>query len=107
MDEVQSLGLGVVRLEIGIGDRPGWGDAAVMLDLLEVALAKTQQDAGVDLSVAADEVLGVRAKRDAVLVIPAFGGDVSLAAEDRLGVPVLELAGQVAAALEQQDPLAR
>ena len=79
----------------------------MVLDLVEVAFAKAQQDAGVDLGVAADEVLGVRAERDAMLVIPALWCHVPLAAEDRLGVPVLELPGQVAAALEQQDPLAR
>ena len=107
VDEVEPLGLGVVGLEIGVGDRPGGGDAAVVLDLLEVALAKAEQDAAVDLGVAADEVLGVRAERDAVLVIPALGGDVPLAAEDLLGVPVLGLAREVAAALEQEDLLAR
>jgi hypothetical protein len=42
VDEVESLGLGVVRLEIGVGNRPGGGDAAVVLDLLEVAFPKAQ-----------------------------------------------------------------
>ena len=42
-----------------------------------------------------------------MLVIPALWCHVPLAAEDLLGVPVLELPRQVAAALEQQDPLAR
>ena len=107
VDEVESLGLGVVRLEVGVGDGPGGGDASVVLDLVEVAFAKAQQDAGVDLGVAADEVLGVRTKGDAMLVIPALWCHVSLLAEDRLGVPVLELPREVAAALEQQDPLAR
>ena len=78
-----------------------------MLDLVEVALAQAEQDPRVDLGVAADEVLGVRAERDAALVVPAFGGDVSLAAEHLLGLPVLGLAREVAAALEQQDLLAR
>jgi len=96
VDEVESLGLGVVRLEIGVGDRPGGGDAAVVLDLVEVAFTKAQQDAGVDLGVAADEVLGVRAKRDAVLVIPALGCHIPLAAEDLLSLPVLALPRKVA-----------
>jgi hypothetical protein len=106
VDEVESLGLGVVRLEIGVGNWPGGGDAAVVLDLLEVAFTKAQQDAGVDLGVAADEVLGVRAKRDAVLVIPALGCHIPLAAEDLFRLPVLELPREVAAALEQEDLLA-
>src|SRR5919198_1846744 len=78
-----------------------------MLDGLEVALAEAEQDRAVDLRVAADEVLRVRPERLAVLVVPALGGDVALAAEDLLGVPVLGLAREVAAALEQQDALAR
>jgi hypothetical protein len=49
---------------------------------------------------------GVRAERDAVLVIPALFCHVPLVAEDGLRVPVLELSREVAAALEQQDPLA-
>jgi hypothetical protein len=53
-----------------------------VLHLLEVALAEAQQGPAVDLGVAADEVLGVRAERDAVLVVPALGGDVSFAPED-------------------------
>src|SRR5262249_3168135 len=65
-----------------------------------------QQHTGVDLGVAADEVLGVRAERDAVLVIPALGGHVPLAAEDLFGLPVLEFPREVAAALEHEDLLA-
>jgi hypothetical protein len=107
MDEVEPLGLGVVGLEVGVADRPRGGDAAVVLDLLEVALAKAEQRSAVDLGAAADEVLGVRSERDAVLVVPALGGDVSLAAEYLFGVPVLALAREVAAALEQEDLLAR
>src|SRR4051794_15031214 len=107
VDEVEPLGLRVVGLEVGIGDGPGGRDAAVVLHLLEVALAEPQQGPAVDLGVAADDVLGVRAERGAVLVVPALVGDVSLAQEDLSGVPVVELAWEVAAALEQQDPLAR
>src|SRR3954453_16691119 len=107
VDEVEPLGLRVVGLEVGVGDGPGGRHAAVVLHLLEVALAEAQQRPAVDLGVAADEVLGVRAERHAVLVVPALAGDVSLAPEDLLGVPVLELTREVAAALEQQDPPAR
>src|SRR3954465_4567509 len=61
----------------------------------------------VDLRVAADEVLGVRTERDPALVIPALGRDVSLTSEHLPGVPVLGLAREVSAALEQEDVLAR
>ena len=83
------------------------GKKVLVLDRLEVALAQAEEDPGVDLGVAADEVLGVRSERDAVLVVPALGGDVSLAAEYLFGVPVLALAREVAAALEREDLLAR
>jgi hypothetical protein len=39
VDDVEALRLGVVRLLVGVGDRPGERVAAVVLDLLEVALA--------------------------------------------------------------------
>jgi hypothetical protein len=77
-----------------------------VLDLVEVALAKAEEHPAIDLGIAADEVLRVRTERDAMLVIPALGGDVSLAAEDLRGVPVLAFARQVTAPLEEQDSLA-
>ena len=55
--EVEPLGLGVVGLEVGVGERPGGRDAAVVADLVEVALAQAEQDRAVELRVAADEVL--------------------------------------------------
>jgi hypothetical protein len=77
----------------------------VVPDIAEVALAEAEEDGAVDLRVAADEVLRVRPEGDAVLVVPALGRDVALLAEDLLRVPVLGLARQVAAALEEQDAL--
>src|SRR3954453_10865314 len=107
MDEVEALGLGVVGLEVGIGDRPRRRHAAVVLDLLEVALAKAEENPAVDLGAAADEVLRVRSERVPMPVVPALRGDVSLASEHLPGVPVLGLARKVSAALEQEDLLAR
>jgi hypothetical protein len=104
--EVELLGLGVVRLELVVGDRPRGRHAAVVADLSEVLLAQPEQDRAVELGVAADEVLLVRRERRAVLVVPLLAGQVSLAEEHLAAVPVLRLARQVAAALEQQDALA-
>src|SRR3954447_10303078 len=105
--EVEPFGLRVVGLELGVRDRPCRRDAAVVIDRFEVTLAKAEERSSVDLRVAADDVVRLGAERSAVLVIPALGGVVSLAAEDLPGVPVLALAREVAAALEQQDALAR
>ena len=71
------------------------------------ALAQAEEDRPVELRVAADVVLGVWPEALTLLVDPLVRGDVALPAEDLLGVPVLRLAREVAAALEQQDPLAR
>src|SRR3954469_15597719 len=107
VNQVEPLGLGVVRLEVGVREGPRGGAAAVMPDLVEVALAQAEEDPAVDLGVATHEVLRVRTERDTVAVVPPLAGDVSLAAEDLPGVPVLALAREVAATLEHQDLLAR
>ena len=77
-----------------------------MAHLAEVAAAHPEQDRPVELRVAAHEVLLVRAERGAVLVDPLLTREVALLDEDLLGVPVLGLARQVAAPLEEQDALA-
>jgi hypothetical protein len=104
--EVQPLGFRVVRLEVRVGERPRRGDAAVVADLLEVALAQPEEDRAVDLRIAADEVLRVRLERRAGRVIPGLAGHVAVAVEDLVRIPVLGLAREVAAALQQQEPLA-
>ena len=60
---VQPLGLGVVRLELVVGDRPGRRDAAVMAQLAEVLAPQPEQRRAVELGVAADVVVGVRMQR--------------------------------------------
>jgi hypothetical protein len=43
VDEIEALGLGVVGLEVGVGNGPRRGSTAVVLDLVEVALAKAEE----------------------------------------------------------------
>jgi len=74
-------------------------------DLAEVPLAEAEEDRAVELRVAADEVLLVGLERLAVLVVPELVGQVPVLPEDLAAVPVLWLPRQVAAALDQQDPL--
>ena len=79
-----------------------------MADLVEVAFPETEQDRAVHLGVAADVVVLLRREhlvRAEVLPLTRVG--VAVIEPHRLGVPVLGLAGQEVAALEQQDPLAR
>jgi hypothetical protein len=75
-------------------------------NLVEVALTQTEENRAVELRVAAHEVLLVGAEGIAVLVDPLLAAEVALLEKHLLGVPVLGLAWQVTAALEQQDALA-
>jgi hypothetical protein len=84
VDEVQPFGLGVVGLEVVVGQRPGGRDARVVADLVEVALAQAEEDRAVELGVAADEVLLVGAEGVAVPVDPLLAAEVALLEEDLL-----------------------
>ena len=57
---VELLGLGVVRLELVVADRPGRRDPAVVLELAEVLLPQPVQRRAVELRGAADEVVDLR-----------------------------------------------
>ena len=104
--QVQVLGLGVVRLEILIADRPRGRDAAVMADLAEVLRPQAEQGRAVELRVSADVVVDLRRELVAVAVQPELRRTVLALHEDRGGVPVVPLARQVVTTFEQQDLLA-
>ena len=69
--------------------------------------AQPVQRGAVELGGAADEVVHLRLERLAVAVVPGVRRDVAVVDEHLVREPVLRLARQPAAALEQQDPLAR
>src|SRR5438034_11413941 len=77
-----------------------------MAQLAEVALAQPEQRGAVELRVAPDVVVRVRVEFLSFLVPPLFLRAVAALEHDGLGVPVLFLAGNVVAALEQPDALA-
>ena len=104
---VEVLSLRVVRLQLVVGDRPGGRDAVVVAKLAEVLLAEPVERGAVELRRTTDEVVDLRLERRAGRVVPGVGGDVAVVDEDVLREPVLRLARQPVAALEQQDPLAR
>jgi hypothetical protein len=52
VDAVEVLGLGVVRLEVGVADRPGRRQAAVVTNLAEVLRPQAEQRRTVELGVA-------------------------------------------------------
>ena len=103
---IEVLRAHVVGLQVGVGDRPGRRQAVVVPELAEVALAQAVERGAVHLGRAADEVVDARLERLAVLVEPGLLGDVAVVDEDVGGAPVLLLARQPPAALEQENVLA-
>ena len=78
-----------------------------MLQLAEVLLAEPVQRRAVELRRAADEVVDTRLEGLAARVVPRVRRDVAVVHEHVLVRPVLGLARQPVAALEQEDALAR
>ena len=76
-------------------------------ELAEVLFAHPVQRRAVELGGAADVVVHLRLEGLAVGVVPGVRRDVAIVDEHVPGGPVLRLARQPVAALEQQDPLAR
>ncbi len=104
---VELLGPGVVRLHVGVGDRPGRRDAAVVAQFAEVLGPQPVQRRAVEFRGPADEVVHLRLECLATAVVPGVRRDVAVVHEDVGGLPVLRFPGQPVAALQQQDPLAR
>ncbi len=103
---VQCFGLGVVRLELVVDDRPGRRDAVLVPQFAEVALAQAEQRQAVDLRVAPYEVVQARVELLALGTVPGFRRLVGAVDEHGLGIPVLAGTRQVVAALEHQDAFA-
>ena len=102
----QGLGLGVPGRHLGIVDRPGRRQPAVIAHAVEVALLHAHQRGAVEGRIAARPVVGVRIERPSVLVDPDVAGIVLVVDEDGLGRPVVRLDRQHGAALEDEDRLA-
>jgi len=102
---VELLRLRVVRLELVVGDRPRRRQPVVVPQLAEVLLAQAIQRRPVQLRGSADEVVDLRLERRAALVEPRVRRHIAVLDEHVLRQPVLRLARQPIAALEQQDAL--
>ncbi|CAG6390601.1 hypothetical protein SCOCK_10070 [Actinacidiphila cocklensis] len=106
VDQIELLGLRVVRLQVLVADRPRRGDPVVVAELPEVLRPQAEQGGAVELGVPADVVVDLRREPLAVLVVPELRGPVLARDEHRGGIPVVPLPRQVVAAFEDQDPLA-
>src|SRR5215831_13165034 len=100
---IHLFGPRVVRFQILIGNRPGRGDAVVMAQLAEILAAQAIQRGAEQLGRAADEVVYLRLKWLSVTVIPGVRRYVAILVEHRGCIPVLRLAPEPVAALEDQD----
>ena len=104
---VELLGLRVVRLHLLVDDGPRRRDPVVVMQLAEVLRAQPVQRRAVELGGAADEVVDLRLEALAVRIQPRVRRDVAAVDEHVAGAPVLRLAPEPVAALEQQDALSR
>ena len=103
---VELLGLRVVRLHLVVADGPGGRDAVVVPKLAEVLRAQPVERRPVHLRGSPDEVVHLRLERLARPVVPGVLRDVAVVDEHVRRAPVLRLARQPVAALQQQDALA-
>ncbi len=77
-----------------------------MPELAEVGRAEPVQRRTIELGRAADEVVDLRLERLALGVVPGIGRYVPAVDEDLTRIPVLHLAGEEVATLQDQDSLA-
>jgi hypothetical protein len=99
------FGASVVRLEVGIGERPGGRDAALVVENTKVFGAKPEEGSAIDFCLAADEVGLLGVERLIVLVEPDVFGVVAIVEEDGGGVPVEFFLREERAALENENAL--
>ena len=106
MHAIEIFRLLVVGLEHVVFQRPFRRDAVAVAHAVEVGLAQPEQRGAVELGIAADPVMQPRLETVAAGRLPGLVGLVAGAAKYLRGVPVLALARQVLAALDQQNALA-
>ncbi len=99
---VHLFGLQVVRLHLVVADGPGRRDPVVVLQLAEVLAPQPVERRAVHLRGAANEVVHLRLKRLAALILPRLRRDVAVPHEHVFREPVLRLSAQPVAAFQQR-----
>ena len=77
-----------------------------MPNLVKVSLSEPQQNSSIHLAVATNEIMKAGMKALAIRAVPDLRRLIARIYEHRLAVPILAFTGQVAAALEKENPLA-
>ena len=106
VDVEQGFRLKVVGVEGVVAERPRRRDAGAVTHRAKILAAQADEGRTVDLRIAADIVMHGRVEGLAGAVAPHLLDAIASLAEDRLDAPVVDLALQVLAALEDQDTLA-
>ena len=101
---IKFLGLGVIRFEFVVADRPGRGDSAKMLQLAKVLFSQTKQRRAVEFRVAADVIVGMRVQFFAGGIQPGFFGLVFAIEVDCFGIPVIFFPRNPSAPFQNQNP---
>ena len=104
---VQELRLIVVRRQRVVVDRPRRRHAVLVLQRLEILAPQAIEHAAPELGVAADAVVRVGKKLDALRVEPALSGPIAQVLPDGLGIPVVGFLRHGPAALEHEHPRRR
>ena len=99
---VELFRLLVVGLEVPVFERPGGGDAAVVLDLFEVPLPQAEERRPVEFGIAADKVVGSRDEFLPLPIDPRFAAVVAPLLKNSRRVPVLFFPREKAPSLD--DP---
>lgn len=107
VDEVEVLGLGVVRLEFLVAQRPGGGEAVVVAELAEVLGTHTEERGAVELGVAAHVVIDLGRELVSVFVVPEFRCAVFPFDEDGGGIPVVAFTRKIVPAFEKENSFPR
>src|SRR5581483_6159642 len=103
VDVIDMLSLCVVGLKVVIRDRPRGRYAAVMTHFAEVFTTEPKQRGAVKLGISADIVIRMRMKLASVAIVPNLFGVVFRLEIHRRGAPVIFLAGNVVASLEDEN----
>src|SRR6185369_9688959 len=97
---IEVFGLGVVRLQIVVGNRPCWRHPTVMANLAKVFFTKTKERRTVEFSVATHEVICVRMESATTGIEPRFFCVVTSVEINGLRAPVILFSGYVVSALK-------
>jgi hypothetical protein len=103
MDVVHLLGPLVVGLKVAVTQRPSWGDAIEMDQLLKILLAKPEVGGAIHRGGPTHKVVTARLERLVVLIKPGVFGDITPLLEHFFRIPILGFLGQPVPPLQDQN----